>query len=95
MCVCARVILISTSCDSILSISLLTESSGARVNVAYFVSDLFHFDRTIFVQLGAILYNFIMLNLGYACKWQEVIYLIPVRSFNPIMLIMFCLKSFD
>ena len=26
---------------------------------------------------------------------KEVIYLIPVRSFNPIMLIMFCLKSFD
>ena len=71
VCVCERVILISASCDSILSISLLTESSGARVNVAYFVSDLFHFDRTIFVQLGAILYNFIMLNLGYACKWQR------------------------
>ena len=68
---------------NILSISLLTESSGARVYVAYFVSDLFHFDRTIFVQLGAILYNFIF------------IYLIPVGSFTPIVLIIFCLKSFD
>ena len=77
---------------NILSISLLTESSGTRVNVAYFVSDLFHFDRTIFVQLGAILYNFIFI---YFYLFFIFIYLIPVGSFNPIMLIIFCLKSFD